>query len=100
MYKQRKKRHRAVMLGESVTALAIAALSIVCLMTGLNELNHQRKLADEQLAASRLAKEASDALKSHQGRVRIVRAQLVATADHSRVVVERSGKCILKLERR
>ena len=63
MYRQRKKRHRAVMLGESVTALAIAALSIVCLMTGLNELNHQRKLADEQLAASRLAKEASDALK-------------------------------------
>lgn len=62
MYMQRKK--RAVMLGESVTALAIAALSIVCLMTGLNELNHQRKLADEQLAASRLAKEASDALKS------------------------------------
>ena len=50
MYMQRKKRHRAVMLGESVTALAIAALSIVCLMTGLNELNHQRKLADEQLA--------------------------------------------------
>ncbi len=98
MYMQRKK--RAVMLGESVTALAISALSIVCLMTGLNELNHQRKLADEQLAASRLAKEASDALKSHQGRVRIVRAQLVATADHSRVVVERSGKCILKLERR
>ena len=97
MYMQRKKRHRAVMLGESVTALAIAALSIVCLMTGLNELNHQRKLADEQLAASRLA---SDALKSHQGRVRIVRAQLVATADHSRVVIERSGKCILKLERR
>ena len=41
MYMQRKKRHRAVMLGESVTALAIAALSIVCLMTGLNELNHQ-----------------------------------------------------------
>ena len=37
MYMQRKK--RAVMLGESVTALAIAALSIVCLMTGLNELN-------------------------------------------------------------
>ncbi|MGM9887960.1 MAG: hypothetical protein ACI31L_02765 [Limosilactobacillus sp.] len=100
MYRQHKKRHRAVMLGESVTALAIVAFSIVFLMTGLNELNHQRKLADEQLAASRLAKEASDALKNHQDRVRIVRAPLMATADRNRVVVERSGKCILKLERR
>ena len=36
--------------------------------------------------------------KSHQGHVRIIRAPLVATADHNRVVVERSGKCILKLE--
>ncbi|MFR0609697.1 prepilin-type N-terminal cleavage/methylation domain-containing protein [Limosilactobacillus mucosae] len=95
-----KKRHRAVMLGESVSALAIAALSIVFLMISLNGLNHQRKIADEQLAASRLAKEASDALKNHKDRVSIVRDPLRATADRNGVVVERSGKCILKLERR
>lgn len=67
MYMQRKKRHRAVMLGESVTALAIAALSIVCLMTGLNELNHQRKLADEQLVASKRPVMLSKATKAASG---------------------------------
>lgn len=100
MFRQLKKGQPAVILGESMMALGIAAISAVFLTVGLNGLNQQKKQADERLMACRLAKEAGDKFKEQKHRVRIVQTSMTATADQGEVVVEQTGKCILRLERR
>lgn len=100
MFRQFKKGQPAIILGESMMALAIAAISAVFLMIGLNGLNQQQKQADVRLMACRLSKEAGDEFKEQKHRVSIVQASMTATADQDQVVVEQAGRCILKLERR
>lgn len=93
-----KQRSRcAFVLADSIVALTIISLSITFTLICHNCLLQQAKRQEINLAANRLAKEASDELVAVHHSVNIRRGNFLASANRNRVVVYRSDQKILEV---
>ena len=95
----RKNKHHAFILADSLIALTIISLGITFTLICHQCLVHQTKQQYINLAAHRIAKEATDELVATQRPVYLRRDELNAIASEKKVVVSLDDQIILEFRK-